>query len=91
MTNDAHLVKDLTEGDVSVAEREDFDALSSDELKTALKVIIDNPTISEKDKKYLIFNSWRISYKTKPSQFLLIYICLKLCGLLHDSPCTLYL
>lgn len=66
MNNAQHLVKDLVHGDEKVSLREDFNNLTGDEVQEALQLIVNNPLLSDKEKKYLIFNSWRIHYRVKP-------------------------
>lgn len=66
MNNDAHLVKDLLEGDQTVAIREDFIQLSPTQIKSALEIITKNPSFSDQTKKYLIANTWAINYKCRP-------------------------
>ncbi len=64
--NTSFLVKDLIYGDEDVSIRDDFIALNRDELEKGFNLIIENPYLSDKQKQYLITNSWRINYKSKP-------------------------
>jgi len=66
MNNDAYLVKDLIQGDDSVASREDFLILSPTEIKKAIDIIVNNKYFSETTKKELLLNSWRVTYKSRP-------------------------
>jgi hypothetical protein len=60
------LIKDLTQGDESVAEREDFLSLNREDIISALSTIMKNPYLSELQKKDILSNSWRIHYRIKP-------------------------
>ena len=60
------LLKDLIQGDESVAEREDFKLLSDPEIKRGLDLILSNPNLSSALKQSLMLDLWRINYKQKP-------------------------
>jgi hypothetical protein len=61
-----YLGKDLIEGDESVASRLDFSDMDYATLQQALKLIMDNPHVSDTKKKMLLTNSWKLYYRRKP-------------------------
>lgn len=61
-----YLLKDIIQGDESVADREDFKRLSDPEIKKGLDLILNNPNLSSVTKELLVLDSWRINYKSKP-------------------------
>lgn len=71
--NAKYLLTDLIQGDESVASRADFQGISGKDIQDAIVSIVSNPQLSDKEKRYLLFNSWRVHYKQKPptiSEFL---------------------
>ena len=61
------LIKDLIQGDESVADRQDFQRLSDPEIQKGLQLILNNPCLSDSMKELLLLDSWRINYKSKPT------------------------
>ena len=61
-----YMLPDLISGDTSVIANETFSSFTKKEIDTALKIILDNPNLSERQKQYLLTNSWRIHYRIKP-------------------------
>jgi hypothetical protein len=61
-----HLLKDICQGDDSVALRSQFQALSRPEIQEGLKLILTNPRLSAAARQDLILNTWRINYREKP-------------------------
>lgn len=66
LDNATYLLNDLIQGDEEVSLREDFNDLTGQDVQEALKLIVNNPLLSDNEKKYLILNSWRIHYRIKP-------------------------
>lgn len=60
-----YLIKDLIQGDESVAEREDFKGLSQSEVKEAFN-LLNNDLLSDEERRYLLLNIWKINYRIKP-------------------------
>lgn len=63
--NTSFLVKDLIQGDESVAERDDYSDLDVQDIQRGLEYLMTS-NLSEKQKKALLAESWRINYKEKP-------------------------
>lgn len=61
--NAPHMIKDLIAGDNAVFDSPLFDGISAEDIQLALKVILDNPNLSDKQKQYYLENSWRIHYR----------------------------
>jgi len=61
-----YLLKDLIQGDQSVALRPQFQALQRPEIKEGLKLILNNKHLSLATRQDLILNTWRINYREKP-------------------------
>ena len=57
---------DLIAGDDDVLARTDYRALTLDVIMKALQFLLDNPMLDEKQKAFLIANSWRINFRDKP-------------------------
>lgn len=73
LVNATYLVKDLVAGDPDVEVREDYQSLSGEDVRQAIKIILENGNFSDSQKAYFLENTWRIHYKDKPptiSQFL---------------------
>lgn len=66
IANATYLLKDLISGDDSVAERGDFVELNVNQIQKAYNTIISNPNLSDRQKQYLMANSWRIHYHHRP-------------------------
>lgn len=65
--NDSYfLIKDLVQGDENVALRSDFVELSSQEIVSALESIMQDNSLSYKQKYQILSESWRINYRVKP-------------------------
>ena len=62
------LIKDLIQGDESVAKREDFNNIDIQDLYKTLSIITDNPNLSEKEKVYFLLNSWKLVFTQKPPE-----------------------
>jgi len=61
-----HLIKDLTEGDTSIANRTDFLSLTGEEIREAIFLISNRTDLSNKQKQKILSNTWRIHYRKKP-------------------------
>lgn len=61
-----YLIKDLLQGDESVANRNLFKEMDLEDLRESLNLIVNDPHMQDKQKKELIINSWKIHYKVKP-------------------------
>jgi hypothetical protein len=61
-----YLLKDLLQGDNSVAPRPQFDALSKPEIKEGLDILLANKHLSDKSKQLMLAELWRINYREKP-------------------------
>lgn len=57
------MLKDLLHGDPSIDGRDDYSAISYNDIVNAMKVIVENPNLSEKDKIFYLENSWKIHYR----------------------------
>lgn len=66
LINATYLVKDMIQGDSTIDDREDFESLTGEDIRQAVKLIVENGNFSEAQKKYFLENTWRIHYKTKP-------------------------
>lgn len=63
--NGKYLVKDFIEGDESIEYREDYSDMNVEEVNTALQTLLQS-NLPDKQKHYLLANSWRINYRVKP-------------------------
>lgn len=61
-----YLLPDLIAGDEDVTSNPLFQDLSYAEIKSALKLILDNPMLSESKKVNMMENLWRINYEVYP-------------------------
>jgi len=61
-----HLIKDVLQGDYSVALRPQFQALQRSEIQEGLKLILNNKYLSPATRQDLLLNIWRINYREKP-------------------------
>ena len=61
--NAPFMVKDLIAGDDAVFNSPLFDGISAEDIQLALDVILNNPNLSGREKKYYLENSWRIHYR----------------------------
>lgn len=59
-------IKDLLAGDRSVQERNDYNELTGEEIRKAIQLIVNNPSLSESQKYFFLENTWRIHYNVKP-------------------------
>lgn len=66
LINATYLVKDLVAGDPNVETREDYQNLSGEDLRQAIKLILQNGNFNDAQKAYFLENTWRIHYKDKP-------------------------
>ena len=66
MHNSSFIIKDLIQGDEELSKREEFLNLDNREIRDALRIIMGNPHLSEKEKIHMVSNSWRIHYRVKP-------------------------
>lgn len=64
--NSSLILKDVIQGDVDLMERDEIMLLDNKEVRDALRLIIDDPTLSNREKVYMMSNSWRIHYRVKP-------------------------
>jgi len=62
----SYLLKDILQGDTSVALRPQFTALQRPEVQEGLRLILGNKNLSPKVRQELILNTWRINYREKP-------------------------
>lgn len=72
-SNELALLTDVLQGDPEVEGREDYQSITGTDINLALKAILGNQNLSEKEKLYYIENSWRIHFRKKPptiSEFL---------------------
>ena len=60
------LIKDLLQGDTSVALRPQFQALQRPEVQKGLQLVLNNKHLSQATRQDLILNTWRINYREKP-------------------------
>lgn len=60
------IIKDVLYGDKEAQKRADYNILTGEEVNEAVKLIINNPNLSESQKYYFLENTWRIHYKVKP-------------------------
>jgi hypothetical protein len=61
-----YLLKDLVQGDNSVALRPQFQSLINPDIHEGLKLILNNKYLSASTRQDLILNTWRINYREKP-------------------------
>ena len=66
LLNVQSMLIDLIAGDDDVLARTDYRALTLDVIMKALQFLLDNPMLDEKQKAFLIANSWRINFRDKP-------------------------
>lgn len=66
ITEASFMVKDLVQGDQSVASRSQFQAMNLEDIRQGLDLILNNPLLSEDLKKQLLVDSWRVHYRVKP-------------------------
>lgn len=64
--NLSYITKDIIQGDMNLIDRGEFSEAELDDIKKALNIIINNPNLSDKEKKNLLLNTWRLTYKVKP-------------------------
>lgn len=60
------LIKDLIQGDDSVAETERFENLREEDVLAGINLIVNSKYLSEALKLELLSNIWRLNYKNKP-------------------------
>lgn len=61
-----YLLKDLLQGDDSVALRSHFQALQRPEIQEGLNLILNNTKLPAAARQDLLLNLWRINYREKP-------------------------
>jgi len=64
--NDKSLIIDALEGDESIFLRDDFKGITGEEVRSAVRAIVNNPSLNESQKNYFLKNSWRILYSSRP-------------------------
>jgi hypothetical protein len=62
----SYLLKDLLEGDSSVALRSQFDALTKPEIIEGLNILLSNKYLSDRSKQLMLAELWRVNYREKP-------------------------
>ena len=60
------LLTDIIQGDTDLLARPEFRYFTTETIQTALNYLLNNKNLSDKDKAYLVGNSWRINYRGKP-------------------------
>lgn len=60
------IVKDVVQGDATLAESNLFNSISAKELQEAIDHIIHNPNITESKRLLLVKDLWRVNYSVKP-------------------------
>jgi len=66
MSNVQALLVDLIAGDDQVLARPEYRTISVESIQTALDFLLKNPTLDDRQKAYLLANSWRVNYRDKP-------------------------
>lgn len=60
------LIRDVIAGDEGAAKDPRFAALSSPDIQRGLRLILDNPRLSERMRAELLLDAWRVNYREKP-------------------------
>ncbi len=60
------MLRDLMNGDESVAQRETYKHISGEEIRQATNLIVNNPKLSMNERAYWLNNIWKINYVYKP-------------------------
>lgn len=60
------MLTDLLSGDESVLARPEYQTLNARTINNALKLLLETPQLDDKQRAYLISNSWRVNYRDKP-------------------------
>lgn len=66
LNNLQSMLIDLISGDESVLTRQEYRTINPNTINTALKFLLENPLLDDKQKAYLATNSWRINYRDRP-------------------------
>lgn len=61
-----YLIKDLLQGDTSIALRSQFDALAGPEIKEGLDILLANKYLTDRSKQLMLAELWRVNYREKP-------------------------
>jgi hypothetical protein len=61
-----HLLKDLLQGDASVALHPQFEALARPEIREGLGILLANKYLSDRSKQLMLAELWRVNYREKP-------------------------
>lgn len=64
--NSSLILKDVVQGDVDLLQRDEIQLLNNKEIRDALRIIMGNPNLSDKEKLEFMSNSWRVHYRVKP-------------------------
>ncbi len=60
------IIVDIIAGDDTALARPEYRSLSMTSIQQALKFLLESPIIDDKQRAYLMANSWRINYRDKP-------------------------
>jgi len=60
------ILTDILSGDTDLLGRPEFKYFTKESIQTALNFLLNNEKLDEKDKAYLVSNSWKINYRAKP-------------------------
>ena len=61
-----YLLKDLVQGDSSIALRPQFQALTRPDVQDGIKLILNNKYLTPATRQDIMLNIWRINYREKP-------------------------
>lgn len=61
-----YLLRDVIAGDNQAASDPRFAALSNPDIQKGLRLILDNPQLSERMREDILLNAWRVNYREKP-------------------------
>lgn len=66
LTNLSLMLVDLLAGDESILTRTEYQTLSVESIGTALNFLLNNDDLDDKQKAFLLSNSWKINYRDRP-------------------------
>lgn len=66
LANMQAILVDIIAGDDTALARPEYRSLSMGTIQQALKFLVESPYVDDKQRAYLIANSWRINYRDKP-------------------------
>lgn len=66
LANMQAILVDIIAGDDTALARPEYRSLSMETIQQALKFLVESPYVDDKQRAYLIANSWRINYRDKP-------------------------